>query len=264
MVRAFRSELTKCGRWSILGGGLAMIVATAGWSFFVVNRAVHAGAMSRLLTQALPTTQGLITLIGAAEPFLMAIAMVMVTTNIAAEWSQGTLRNLLVREPGRLRLLAGKMFALLLLVTISAALALLAGAVVTLLAAQSAGISTTPWTSSDGINAFFRFSGNELLGLVGVSLLGMCIAVGTRSISASVGFSLAYVLVVERLIDAVWSEGAQWFPAHLFGYLPGVTTLMSYGAPPMGYSSDLAASLLWMTGFLLVSALLFRFRDVNV
>ena len=37
--------------------------------------------------------------------------MTVVAANVAAEWSQGTLRNLLVREPGRLRLLAGKMLA---------------------------------------------------------------------------------------------------------------------------------------------------------
>ncbi len=255
-MRAFRSELIKLGRWSVLGGGIAMIAAVVGWSYLVMGQIKMAG-------KALPTAQGLITLLGGAQPLLIAIAIIAVTANIAAEWAQGTLRNLLVREPGRLRLLAGKMTALLLFVTLSAALALLAGAGITLLAAPSHGIATAPWTSSDGVNAFFSFFGNELLGLLGVSLLGMFIAVLTRSLSAAVGISLAYVLVVEGLVEAVWPAGAQWFPVHLFGYLQGTASHMGYGLPPMGYNADLIAALLWMAGFIVVSAVLFRLRDVN-
>jgi len=262
MVRAFRSELTKLSRWSVLAGGAAMIAATVALSYFALNEATSNA--SSALARALPTQQGLIILLSShAQTLLIAIAIIVVAANVAAEWSQGTLRNLLVREPGRLRLLAGKMLALLLFVTISAALALLIGAGVALAAAQSHGISTIPWTSSAGMSAFFSFFGNVLLGLVGVSLLGMLIAVLTRSTGAAIGISLAYALVVEGLVQAVWPDGGQWFPVHLFGYLPGVASPMSYGAPPMGYSSDLIMSLLWMVGFIVVSAVLFRFRDVS-
>jgi ABC-type transport system involved in multi-copper enzyme maturation permease subunit len=263
MFRAFRSELIKFSRWSVLAGGAAMIAATAGWSYFAVNRATTGASMSRQLVQALPTPQGLITLVGAAAPFITAIAIITVAANVAAEWSQGTLRNLLVREPGRLRLLAGKVLALLFFVTVSAALALLAGGGITLLAAQANGISTAPWTSSDGVNTFFSFFGNELLDLVGVSLLGICIAVLTRSTAPAVGISLAYVLVVEGLIGSLWPDGAEWLPVHIFGYLPGTASPMSYGVPPMGYDTDLIVALLWMAGFVVVSAVLFRFRDVS-
>jgi len=264
MLRAFRSELTKLSRWSVLAGGAAMIAATAALSYFALNEVTSTASKSGALARALPTQQGLIILLSShAQTILIAIAIIVVTANVAAEWSQGTLRNLLVREPGRLRLLAGKMLALLLFVTISAALALLIGAGVALAAAQSHGISTTPWTTSAGVSAFFSFFGNTLLGLVGVSLLGMLIAVLTRSIGAAVGISLAYALVVEGLIEAVWPAGGQWFPVHLFGYLPSVSSPMSYGAPPMGYNSDLIVSLLWMTSFIVVSGVLFRFRDVS-
>ena len=239
-----------------------MTAATAALSYFALNEA--ASNPSSPLARALPTQQGLIILLSShAQTLLIAIAIIVVAANVAAEWSQGTLRNLLVREPGRLRLLAGKMLALLLFVTISAALALLIGAGVALAAAQSHGISTTLWTSSAGVSDFFSFFGNVLLGLVGVSLLGMLIAVLTRSTGAAIGISLAYALVVEGLVEAVWPNGGQWFPVHLFGYLPGVASPMSYGAPPMGYNSDLIVSLLWMAGLIVVSGVLFRFRDVS-
>ncbi len=261
MLRAFRSELTKFRRWSVLGGGGALIVVTALFSYLHINE-VTPGKGSEVAA-SLPTTQGLVTLLAGAEPLMAAIAIILVAANVAAEWSQGTLRNLLVREPGRLRLLAGKMLALLLFTVLCAALALLAGAGVILAGAQAKGISTAPWTGTEGLNTFFSFFGNELLGLVGVSLLGMLIAVLSRSATAAVGIALAYVLVGEALIGLVWPDGAEWLPAHVFGYLPGTTSPMAYGIAPQGYNATLIVALLWMVGFVMLGFAAFKFRDVS-
>jgi len=102
MVRAFRSELLKLRRWSVLAGGGVMIVATAFIAYLTFHQ-ITSGATGPEITpliQAFPTTQGLITVVGQARSLIIAIALIMVTSNIAAEWSQGTLRNLLVRESG--------------------------------------------------------------------------------------------------------------------------------------------------------------------
>src|SRR6266480_6528866 len=130
MVRAFRSELLKFRRWSVLAGSGVMILATTIIAYLTFHQ-ITSGATGPELTpliQAFPTTQGLITVVGQARSLIIAIALIIVTTNIAAEWSQGTLRNLLVREPGRLRWLSGKMLALLLFVAVSLALTLLISA----------------------------------------------------------------------------------------------------------------------------------------
>src|SRR6266702_8352624 len=158
MVRAFRSELTKLSRWSVLAGGAAMIAATAALSYFALNEVTSNASKSGALARALPTQQGLITLLSShAQTILIAIAIIVVTANVAAEWSQGTLRNLLVREPGRLRLLAGKMLALVLFVVISLALTLAISAALLLVAAQTQGISTAAWTSSEGMRTLLSF-----------------------------------------------------------------------------------------------------------
>jgi ABC-2 type transport system permease protein len=215
---------------------------------------VHVGCSS--LIRVLATDQGLTALIGAGFRIVTPIAIILVAANLGAEWSQGTRRNLLVREPGRVRLLAGKMVALLLFVLLSAAVAMVVGAGVALVAAQSHGISTVPWTSSTGVSNYLTFVGNRLLTILGFSLLGMLIAVATRSAAAAVGVSLAYVLVVEGLVDAVWPEGAQWMPVHVFGYLTNTT-------PPNGYETTLVAALLYMAAFLVVAGAVFRMRDVS-
>ena len=258
MFRAFRSELTKLRRWTVLAGGAVMIVIAALNAFTAITQVaggVPAGSFLQPLAQSLHTTQGLITLVGAADPLVTAIAITIVTANIAAEWSQGTLRNLLVREPGRLRLLAGKMLALLLFVAIFTTLALLIATGITLATAQSHGISTTPWTGAEGINNYLSYFGNRLLSIVGYGLLAMFIAVLTRSTAAAVGISLAYVLVGETLLNLVWQDGARWLPVHLFGYLTGT--------PPMGYGSALVVALLWMVGFAVGGAATFRIQDIS-
>jgi ABC-2 type transport system permease protein len=266
MIRAFRSELLKLRRWSVLAGGAVMIAATAFIAYLTFHQ-ITSGATGPELTpliQAFPTPQGLITIVGQARSLIIVIALIMVTSNIAAEWSQGTLRNLLVREPGRLRLLAGKMLALVLFVVISLALTLAISAALLLVAAQAQGISTAAWTSSEGMRVLLSFFGNEVLCLLGISLLGMLIAVLTRSVGAAVGVALAYVLVPEGVIAMVWQEGSKWFPVRVFNFLPGSTVPPAVGPPPpQGYPTALLVALLWMAGFVVVSAVVFQRQDVN-
>jgi len=266
MMRAFRSELLKLRRWSVLAGSGVMIAATAFVAYLTFHQ-ITSGATGRELTpliQAFPTPQGLITIVGQARSLIIVITLIMVTSNIASEWSQGTLRNLLVREPGRLRLLAGKMLALVLFVTISLALTLAISAALILAAAHAQLNSTAAWTSSEGIRTFLAFFGNEVLCLFGISLLGMLIAVLTRSLGAAVGIALAYVLVPEGVIAMAWQEGSKWFPIRVLNFLPGSIFPPTVGpSPPQGYFAALLIALLWMAGFVVVSAVAFRRQDIN-
>ncbi len=266
MMRAFRSEWLKFRRWSVLAGAGVMILATTFIAYLNFHQ-ITSGATGRELTpliQAFPTPQGLITVVGQARSLIIVIALIMVTTNLAAEWSQGTLRNLLVREPHRLRLLAGKMGALVLFVLLSMTLTLAVSVALILLVAHAQGIATAPWTSSDGIGALLVFFGNEVLCLVGISLLGMLIAVLTRSVGAAVGVTLAYVLVPEGIIAMAWQQGSQWFPVRVFNFLPGSVFPADVGpTPPQGYLAALLVALLWMVGFVVVSAVLFQHQDVK-
>ena len=266
MVRTFRSEVLKFRRWSVLAGSGVMIAATAFIAYLTFHQITSGATGSELtpLIQAFPTPQGLITVVGQARSLIIVIALIMVTSNIAAEWSQGTLRNLLVREPNRLRLLAGKMLALVLFVIVSAALTLAISATLILVAAHAQGIQAAAWTSSEGLRTLLAFFGNEVLCLVGISLLGMLIAVLTRSVGAAVGVALAYVLVPEGIIAMVWQQGSQWFPVRVLNFLPGSTLPLAVGpTPPQGYPTALLVALLWMVGFVVVSAVVFQRQDVN-
>ena len=266
LLRAFRSEVLKCRRWSMFAGTGIMLVASAFFAYLTFHQITSGATGSEVtpLAQAFPTELGLITVVGQARSFIIVVALIIVTANLAAEWSQGTWRNLLVREPRRLRLLAGKMLALLLFVLCSMTLTLVASSVLVLVTAGAQGAQTAAWTSSAGISAWLAFFGNEVLCLIGVCLLGMLIAVLTRGAAIAVGVALAYVLVPEGIIAMVWQSGSQWFPIRTFNFLPGSVFPTDVGpTPPQGYTAALLVALLWMTVFVVGSFVAFRQQDIN-
>jgi len=207
MLRSLRSELVKFRRPSVLIGTAAMVGFMGFGAYFGIDRAVAGGPLGTRMLPELRTSQGLVALLGHIGIMITAIVLITVSANVAAEWSQATLRNLLVREPGRLRLRPERC-ALLLYTLGSAALAYAIGAGVAFLAANRYGLSATPWTSSDGLSNLLKFGGNGALAIVGYGLLGMFVAVLTRSAPAAVGVSLAYALVVEGLLVSLVPDQA--------------------------------------------------------
>ena len=139
LLRAFRSEVLKCRRWSMFAGTWIMLVPSAFFAYLTFHQITSGATGSEVtpLAQAFPTSLGLITVVGQARSFVIVVSLIMVTVNLAAEWSQGTWRNLLVREPRRLRLLAGKMLALMLFVLCSMTLTLVGSSVLILAVAHA-------------------------------------------------------------------------------------------------------------------------------
>lgn len=266
VLRAFRSEVIKCRRWSMFAGTGLMLVPSAFFAYLTYHQ-ITSGATGKEidpLAHAFPASLGLITVVGQARSFIIAVALIIVTANLAAEWSQGTWRNLLVREPRRLRLLTGKILALVLFALGSMALTLVASSALILAVAHVQGVQTAAWTSSAGLSAWLAFFGNEVLCLIGVCLLGMLVAVLTRSTGLAVGVALAYVLIPEGIVAMVWNEGSRWFPIRTFNYLPGSVFPTDVGpTPPQGYVAALLVALLWMTAFVVGSFAVFRRQDIN-
>ncbi|MBV9229020.1 MAG: ABC transporter permease subunit [Chloroflexi bacterium] len=266
LLRAFRSEMLKYRGWSMFAGTGIMLVVSAFLASLTFHQIISGATGQEIdpLVHAFPTKLGLITVVGQARSFIIAVALIIVTANLAAEWSQGTWRNLLVREPRRLRLLAGKMLALMLFVLVSMTLTLFLSSVLILALAAAQGVQTAAWTSVAGLSAWLAFFGNEGLCLIGVCLLGMLIAVLTRSTGIAVGVALAYVLVPEGIIAMVWNEGSRWFPIRTFNFLPGSVFPTDVGpTPPQGYTAALLVALGWMTVLVVGSCVAFRRQDIN-
>jgi ABC-type transport system involved in multi-copper enzyme maturation permease subunit len=194
------------------------------------------------------------------ENLLEIIALIIVAASVGAEYTQGTLRNLLVREPGRLRFLTGKYLAMLTYILIATTVALGLGTVVALFAAHNAGYDTSIWTTSDSLGHLGSFWGNILIAVSAYTVLGLLFSTIFRSAAAAVGVSLGYALVVEGLMRVLFPDAAPWLLTTLTGSITGATGSnngdFSYGGSLVIVASYAAVALI-------VTAVLFRRRDVT-
>ncbi|MSZ64776.1 MAG: ABC transporter permease subunit, partial [Actinobacteria bacterium] len=87
--------------------------------------------------------------------FLGIIALCVFAAQTAQEYTYGTLRNLLVRQPGRLRVLAGKFIAMKIFALIMIVLSAVISITASVLLAPRAKVSTDLWFGADGRHALF-------------------------------------------------------------------------------------------------------------
>jgi ABC-type transport system involved in multi-copper enzyme maturation permease subunit len=149
--------------------------------------------------------------------FLIGIvALCLFAAAFATEYSQGTLRNLLVREPRRMLLLSGKFLALVLFILIVVLVAIGASVAVAFILAPGRGITTSAWTSSTGINDLFQSCLHAFLAATIYGLFGGAVGVLARSPGVAIGTAVAWIVAVEAIIvGLVWSNGAHWLPGRL-------------------------------------------------
>jgi ABC-2 type transport system permease protein len=271
MLRAYWSEWPKFRRISFLIGGALMSVFAVVGVYFAIQRSsgsIHScGPGLTILKPAactivhnLQQSTGLVWLLQRLENLLEIIALIIVAASVGAEYTQGTLRNLLVRESGRLRLLSGKYLAMLTYVLIATTVALGLGTVVALFAGHSAGYDTSIWTTSDSLSQLASFWGNMLIAVTAYTVLGLMFSTIFRSAAAAVGVSLGYALVVERLISALFPDASPWLLTTLTGSITGST---GGNAGDFSYGWSIVIVSAYAAAALVVTAVLFRRRDVT-
>lgn len=237
MTRSFLSEWVKLRRPAMILGGAGTIVGFAILTVVLTLTTASAtptdqegpGAGSTL--QQLAAADGLASVLGSAATFIGVVALSVFATSIAGEYSQGTLRNLLVRQPRRVRLLAGKLLALASFTAIAVIVAGIAAVATALIVAPTQDVSTAAWFTSAGWTALAGGLGNLLLATLGWGLVGALLGLVLRAPAAAVGVGLAYALPGELLLTTAWSDGARWLPGQLLDTLAqGGTTAVTYGS----------------------------------
>jgi hypothetical protein len=124
--------------------------------------------------------------------FIGILVLVLFIANFGGEISQGTFRTLLMREPRRVALLAGKMLALLAFVAGALLLAELATVAASALIAPSQDVSTSAWFSLDGLGAVAADYGTALAGVAAWASLGMAVAIFVRSVPIGLAIGIVW------------------------------------------------------------------------
>ena len=254
MIRSFRSEWIKLRRPGVLLGGAGTLVVFSVLGVVLGMRRI--GREPGLSVAALSQHDGFATLLSNGAQFIGIVAVGIAAFAVASEFSNGTVRNLLVREPHRLRLLGGKAVAVASFIAAAIALAYAAAFPVALLVAPQHGVDTSSWTGAAGIGSLLTGTGDMILAGLGFGLLGGLLGLILRNPAPAIVAGIAYVLPVENLL--VGAQGS--IRNVLFGQQ--LDAIASGGTANVAYTTALLVGLAWAVAAVLTGGALFRQRDV--
>jgi ABC-2 type transport system permease protein len=249
MTGIFLATWIKLRRPALLGGTYAAMAAvTAMFTalIFTASDALPGGdagpglAISpATLAEAGGVTEGLANTV----PLLGVFALCVAAAQIAGEHSLGTLRNLLVRQPGRVRLLAGTWAAVACFTAGAVVVAASASIVTAFAVAPGQGIDTVAWTSGDGLRSSAESIALVLAATLGYATIGVVLGLFLRSAVAAVALGVAWLLVVEQVLVMVLDGVGRWLPGRLLSAVAaGGTTDVALGVASWTISGFLAVA----------------------
>ncbi len=262
MRHAVRSEWTKLRRPGMLVGGLSSMilvavlgavlgVATAGDGASTGPRAGDAISLAQL-----HSAQGLASALSQSTTLLGVVALCLAAAALAGEFSSGTIRNLLVREPRRLRLLGGMTVGVLSFVALITLVALAVASLVAVAIATSKGVDTSVWFGGAGLSSTLRTTGNLLASTLGFALIGAILGLVLRSPVAAIGAGVAYALPVEAILSSTVRGIDRFLPGQL------LQVLAAGGGHALPYSTAVITLSIYGVIALAVVGALFVRRDV--
>ena len=185
------------------------------------------------------------------------VALCVFASQTAQEYTLGTLRNLLVRQPKRLTLLAGKFISMALFALISVIVSAAVSIGLAFGLAGRAKVLTTSWTTADARTALIHTFINVLISVIAFGTVGMILGLILRSPISAISIGVAWLLIIENIIAAVVKNSAQWMPGQL------ITSISSGGDFNATYSHAIIVLSAYLALGILIVSVLFRRRDVS-
>ena len=261
MMRAVRAELVKLLRRKVL-----VVTATVAAVFSVGSAAVvlaSAGPAAEVRGGRGVSLESLANAGGGTEVFTTAVSFVgtfvfvVFVGAVAVEFSRGTFRTMLLRQPGRIRLLAGKTAALLLFSAATLAAVEVLVWVAARALAPSHGVSTAAWTTAAAAGEALAGYGSALFWVSGYAVLGTALGVVARSVPVALAVGIAWAGPFEHLLQDAWRSADHVFPGLLLeAFVAGGTA-----------TTTASRALATVAGYLVLAAavagITFARRDVN-
>jgi hypothetical protein len=234
MIPALRAELVKVLRRRVLiVTAVAVVVFALGGAAIVLSSAEPAATAT---PGRGPAVEDLVAAGGGTEVFRTAVSFagffvfVAFVGAVAVEYGRGTFRTMLLRQPRRLRLLAGKVTALL----AYAAAVLAVTEVLTWAAARALApwqdVDAGAWVSLAGLADGLVDYGAVLFWVSGYAVLGTALAVLVRSVPVALAAGIAWAGPFEHLVQDAWDPASRLFPGLLLeGFVAGGTPSVSAG-----------------------------------
>ena len=267
MLRATRSELTRLNHRSFRLGWLGLttlltamfttVVFTAASGGTPVPTSAPGGSFPSLAELIGPNGQ--VAGLGAAATILGVVTLAYWAISTASDYTTGLIRLLVQAEPHRLRLLGGKVLSLTAWTAVAATVATVVSVALSPLIAHATDLSTSGWNTHPGdvITMIASTWLNTFLALIVWGVVGLVIALLTRSSAVAISVGVGYVLVIEGAVRLV--------AANLADKLPGatLTALASGGTDNLSYGTAIGLGLTYATIGIGAAALTLVRRDVT-
>lgn len=266
-----RSEWIRIWRWSFLIGGIGVPAAFAALiSVFIYTAADDitngtpvtgpgggpGSAASFATTAQLAEPGGFLTPLATVSTLAGIVLLAMSALAVATDYSTGLIRILVQAQPKRTILLTGKILALAVFTLISTLVTTLVVVLVARPLARLHGIDVDAW-KTDVVAHLASSYLNFIIAATVWGLIGLMIAVLTRSAALAIGIGIGYLLVVENLIGIVAPDATT--------YLPGGTlnALVAGGTNDLTWTVALGLTVLYGTIATAIAIVTFRARSIT-
>lgn len=261
MTAMIRAELTKLARPRVLLGAAlaaALFAVVAALTVFAGADPAATAAPGRGPTlEQLAEPGGGTRAFATGASFVGLFVFVTFIANVAVEFSSGTLRTLLMRQPARVSLLAGKMVALVLFAAGVLVVAEVLTLVVSTAVAPSRDVATAEWFGLSGLGHAAADYLTALSAVTGWALLGMALAVFVRSTPLALGIGIAWAGPFEHLLQDAWRAASDWFPGLL------IEAVAAGGTPDVSFSRAALLVAAYVTAAAGAAFAFFARRDVT-
>lgn len=261
MTRIIHAELIRLLRRRTILAGMASALAFAAVATLTVFSSAQAsGARSRrggTTLAALAGNGGGTQAFAVGSSFVGFLVFVTITALMASEFSGGTFRAVLLRDPHRLRVIAGKLTAILLVAAVIVALAEVTTFILSLIIAPGKEIATSGWFSLGGVGAGLRDYATVLGGVTGWAVFGTTLAVIFRSTPIALGVGVAWAGPFENIVVDSWSAGYRFFPGQV------LASFIQGGTAELGVTRAVLTAASYAAIAAAVSLILLTRRDVT-
>jgi len=261
MINVVRAELTKLRRPSLSLSTIAAVTFVIGLVtsllFLLVDSPDGNGERGiRIGREVLSLATGVSIGFSNSAGLLGIVALCIFAAQTAQEYTYGTLRNLLVRQPSRMKILIGKLISMKLFAIVMVALAAVLSVALSYLFAGVKDISTAAWASSEANAALARTFINVLIATIGYGIFGMILGLLFRSPISAISIGVIWNLIIEGLLSAFVTNIDRYFPGQL------LSIVAQGGSEKVSYQYALITSYGFLLVGLIIVAVLFKRRDV--
>ncbi len=261
MLNVVKAELRKLRRptlfFGTMGAALFFTGLITSFIYLMIDSPQGNGDRGRSISrEVLALASGSVNGFASVGGFLGIIALCVFAAQTSQEYTYGTLRNLLIRQPGRMKILIGKFISMALFAIAMITIAAVVSIAISYILAPGTEVSTELWFTSDGFEAIFTTFVNVTISVVAFGIVGMVLGLLLRSPISAISFGVLWLLIVENLLIAVKNSLQNWLPG------AQLSAIASGGAVDLTYKHALTIGGIYVAVGAIVASVLFVRRDV--